>query len=87
MDKQTLKSAIKEVWIRSLTQLQPDVEEALEQARDRETNERAKKYLGIMLENARIAKENRFLLSTSVHLWDFHMMEILGKYLKMQSGN
>ena len=57
LDKETLKAAVKEVWIRSLTQLQPDVEEALVQACDKETNERAKKYLGIMLDNARIAKK------------------------------
>lgn len=61
LDKETLKAAVKEVWIRSLTQLQPDVEEALVQACDKETNERAKKYLGIMLDNARIAKKTVLL--------------------------
>ena len=61
LDKETLKAAVKEVWIRSLTQLQPDVEEALVQACDKETNERAKKYLGSMLDNARIAKKTVLL--------------------------
>ena len=61
LDKETLKAAVKEVWIRSLTQLQPEVEEALVQACDKETNERAKKYLGIMLDNARIAKKTVLL--------------------------
>ena len=61
LDKETLKAAVKEVWIRSLTQLQPDVKEDLVQACDKETNERAKKYLGIMLDNARIAKKTVLL--------------------------
>lgn len=78
LDKETLKTAVKEVWIRSLTQLQPDVEEALEQARDKETNERAKKYLGIMLDNARIAKENRSVICQDTGVPTFYIRTSLG---------
>lgn len=78
LDKETLKAAVKEVWIRSLTQLQPDVEEALVQACDKETNERAKKYLGIMLDNARIAKKNRSVICQDTGVPTFYIRTSLG---------
>ena len=40
--KETLKNAIKAVWIRSLTEIQPDILEGLEQAMAAERNERAR---------------------------------------------
>lgn len=46
IDKETLKAAIKKVWIRAQTEIQPDVLEALEKAKENETDERAKTSLG-----------------------------------------
>lgn len=43
--KDMLKAAVKAVWIRSLTELQPDVLEALISARAREKNLRGQKHL------------------------------------------
>ena len=36
VDKDTMKRAVKEVWIRSLTEISPDILAGLEAARDRE---------------------------------------------------
>lgn len=55
--KEQLKLAIKDAWIRSITDIQPDVLEALEQALERETNPRGKQYLEILIENAKKAKD------------------------------
>ena len=55
ISKATLKSAIKTVWVRSLTEIQPDVLEALTEARARETNPRGQKHLDILIENAKTA--------------------------------
>jgi len=57
ISQDTLKSAIKTVWIRSLTEIQPDILEALTSARDRETSARGKQYLNILIENAKRAGE------------------------------
>ena len=51
IDKESLKHAIKAVWIRSLTEIQPDILEGLQNARDTERNERARQYLDIIIEN------------------------------------
>lgn len=53
--KDMLKAAVKAVWIRSLTELQPDVLEALISARARERNLRGQKHLDILIENAKMA--------------------------------
>ena len=62
INKATLKSAIKEVWVRSLTEIQPDVIEALERAHANETNPRGKQYLDILIQNARKAGELRMVM-------------------------
>jgi len=49
IDKESLKHAIKAVWIRSLTEIQPDILEGLQNARDTERNERARQYLDIII--------------------------------------
>ena len=59
---EVLRSAIKEVWIRSLTEVQPDVLNALVKARAEETNPRGQQYLDILIENAKKAKENRIVI-------------------------
>lgn len=58
VSKDTLKAAVKAVWIRSLTEIQPDVLHALTAARDRETSLRGKQYLDILIENANKAGKN-----------------------------
>ena len=50
---EVLRSAIKEVWIRALTEVQPDVLNALVKARAEETNPRGQQYLDILIENPR----------------------------------
>ncbi len=59
---EVLRSAIKEVWIRALTEVQPDVLNALVKARAEETNPRGQQYLDILIENAKKAKENRIVI-------------------------
>lgn len=56
--KETLKDAIKAVWTRSLTEIQPDILEGLEQTLAAERNERARQYLDIIIQNAWIAIQN-----------------------------
>ena len=62
ISKETLKSAIKTVWIRSLTEIQPDVLQALNKALERETNPRGRQYLEILIENAKKAGESRIVM-------------------------
>ena len=50
-----MKRAIKDVWVRSLTEIQPDVLEALENALENETSHRGKQYLQILIQNAKQA--------------------------------
>ena len=62
ISKETLKSAIKTVWIRSLSEIQPDVLQALNKALERETNPRGRQYLEILIENAKKAGESRIVM-------------------------
>lgn len=62
INKETLKTAIKEVWIRSLSEIQPDILEALEKAHENETNPRGKQYLEILIQNAKKAGELRMVM-------------------------
>ena len=73
-----LKAAIKEVWIRSLTELPPDIMQALEKARDAETNPRAKKYLEIMIENSVLAEKNRTVICQDTGVPTFEVRTSLG---------
>lgn len=57
IQKDTIKNAVKEVWIRSLVEIRGDVLDALTQAEQKETNLRGKRYLQILIENAVKAKE------------------------------
>ncbi|MCI8454395.1 MAG: fumarate hydratase [Lachnospiraceae bacterium] len=62
IEKETMKAAVKEVWIRSLTVLQPDVMEALSGALEKERSPRGREYLRIMIENAKRAAERRMVI-------------------------
>lgn len=62
ISREVLKSAVKTAWVRSLTEIQPDVLEALTQARERETNPRGKQYLDILIQNAVQAGERHMVL-------------------------
>lgn len=73
-----LKTVIKNVWIRSLTELPPDIMEALVAARDSETNERARKYLSIMIENSIIAKRERTVICQDTGVPTFEVRTSLG---------
>lgn len=62
ISKETLKAAVKEVWVRALTEIQPDVLEGLGRALASETNPRGKKHLEILIENARRAGALRMVM-------------------------
>ena len=66
---EVLRSAIKEVWIRALTEVQPDVLNALVKARAEETNPRGQQYLDILIENAK--KTPRKIASSFVRIRGF----------------
>lgn len=57
VDFQTLKAAVKGVWIRSLCEISPDILGGLYRALERETNPRAKANLEIMIQNALLSRE------------------------------
>lgn len=60
--KEVLKQAIKDVWVRALTEVPPDVVRGLETARARESSPSGRDYLDILLQNAKNARENRSLI-------------------------
>lgn len=78
LTKEQLKQAIKAVWIRSLTEIQPDVLNALERARDRESGVRARQYLEILIENAKIATRNGTLICQDTGVPTFFLRTSLG---------
>ena len=59
---ETIKSAVKTAWVRSLTEIQPDVLEALQQAAQRESSPRGKQYLEILIQNALRARETGIVI-------------------------
>jgi tartrate/fumarate subfamily iron-sulfur-dependent hydro-lyase alpha chain len=61
-DYQIVEEAAKQLYIGALKSLPPDVTEALEKARARETNDTAKSILATILRNIEIAKERQLLI-------------------------
>lgn len=78
LSHEQLKAAIKEVWIKSLTDLPSDVEKALVSAKEAETNPRAKTFLGVIIENARIAKEKHTVICQDTGVPTFEVTTSLG---------
>ena len=78
LTKNDLKKAIKAVWIRSLTEIQPDILAGLERAREAETNARAQKYLDIIIENARTATKNHTVICQDTGVPTFFIKTSLG---------
>lgn len=78
LSKEQLKKAIKEVWIRSLTEIQPDILAALRQAYEIETNPRAKQYLGIIIENSLTATKNGTVICQDTGVPTFSVKTSLG---------
>lgn len=62
ISKETLKAAIKDAWVRSLTEVPSDVVEALARAEQTEHSERGKQYLRILLENAKRSREGHTVI-------------------------
>lgn len=62
ISKHVLKEAVKTVWVRSLTEIAPDILEALITARERESDQRGKQYLDILIKNADKAKKNHTVI-------------------------
>lgn len=61
-DYSTVEEAAKELYIRALTILPPDVREAIRRARHRETQETAQRIFDIILKNIDIADTRRTLI-------------------------
>ena len=61
-DYRIVEEAAKELYIRALKFLPPDVTAALEKAHSRETNDTAKSILETILQNIEIAKDQRLLI-------------------------
>ena len=78
ISKDLMKSAVKEVWIRSLTEIQPDILEALNAAREKETNERGRQYLDILIQNALLATQNRTVICQDTGVPTFFIKTSLG---------
>lgn len=73
-----LKTAVKAVWIRSLTEIQPDILNALTKALESETNDRARRYLRIMVDNALKATEEHTLICQDTGVPCFSIKTSLG---------
>lgn len=78
IEKETLKNAIKSVWIRSLTEIQPDILDGLKQAMESERNGRAKKYLNIIIQNALTATKNGTVICQDTGVPTFYIRTSLG---------
>lgn len=78
ISKDLMKSAVKEVWIRSLTEIQPDILEALNTAKEKETNERGRQYLDILIQNALLATQNRTVICQDTGVPTFFIKTSLG---------
>lgn len=78
ISKDVLKAAIKTVWIRSLTEIQPDILEALLAARERESNPRGQQYLDILINNAKMAAKNRTVICQDTGVPTFFVKTPLG---------
>ncbi|HBR08918.1 MAG TPA: fumarate hydratase [Clostridiales bacterium] len=78
LTKEQLKAAVKAVWIRSLTEIQPDVINALRRAREAETNRRAQQYLDIIIENALTATEKHTVICQDTGVPTFFIKTSLG---------
>ncbi len=59
---QMVEEVAKELYIRALKRLPPDVKEALHRAFERETNETARQIFRTILENIRVAEEESLLV-------------------------
>ncbi len=62
ISQDTLKKAVKDVWVRSLTEIPSDVFQALIEADKRESNVQGRKYLDILIDNAEKARKNRMVI-------------------------
>lgn len=78
VSKVLLKAAIKEVWIRSLTEIPPDILSGLRAARDRESNPRGREYLDILIKNAIMAGENHTVICQDTGVPTFFIKTSLG---------
>ncbi len=71
ISKEQLKKAIKQVWLRSLTEIPPDVLAALEEAEARESDPRGKKCLSLLIESAKTAGAGRTVICQDTGLPTF----------------
>lgn len=78
LTKEQLKEAVKKVWIRSLTEITPDILAALREAREKETNLRAQKYLDILIENALTATDRHTVICQDTGVPTFFIRTSLG---------
>ena len=62
ISKEVLKQAVREVWTRSMTEVPPDILEALRAARTREHSDRGRSYLELLLQNAENAARDHSVI-------------------------
>jgi len=78
VSKEELKAAVKSVWIRSLTEIPPDILEGLTAAKEKERNPRGREYLNILIQNALIARENHSVICQDTGVPTFFLKTSLG---------
>lgn len=76
--KDLLKAAIKEVWVRSLTEIPPDILSGLRAAREKERTPRGREYLDILIQNALMAGERRSVICQDTGIPTFFIKTSLG---------
>ena len=76
---QLVEDVAKELYIRALKYLPPDVKEALEKAYERETNETAKEIFNTILNNLKIAEEKSLLICQDTGL-PIYMVKLGSKF-------
>lgn len=71
--KKVLKRAVKEVWIRSMSEIPPDIMEGLQTARETEASQRGREYLDLLIQNAKTACKNRSVICLDTGVSTFYV--------------
>lgn len=78
VSKEALKAAVKSVWIRSLTEIQPDILAGLTAARNQERSPRGREYLDILIQNALKATKDHTVICQDTGVPTFFIKTSLG---------
>ena len=78
IDKNLIKKAVKEVWIRALTEIPCDVLDMMREAEQKETSLRGKKCLQLLIESAETARRSKTVICQDTGLPTFYVKVPLG---------